>query len=109
MFLAVALDPHLQLFGECVDHRHTHPVQTAGYLVAVLVEFAAGVQHRHGHLEPRHFLGRVNVNRNTTPVVRDGNRVVVVNGDGHRVAVTGQCLVDGVVDDFVHEVMETTG
>jgi hypothetical protein len=39
-------------------------------------------------------------------VVGDGHRVVGVDGDDETVAVARERLVDGVVDDLVHEVVE---
>src|SRR5262249_32897217 len=80
-------------------------VQTAGNLVALVVELSACVQHRE-HNFRRRLSAFVLVNGNTAAVVDNGDRSVGVNGDIHLVGEAGQRLVNGVVDDFVHEVMQ---
>ena len=47
------------------------------------------------------------VDRDAAAVVDDGDRLVGVDRDLDVVAVAGQGLVDGVVDDLVDEVMES--
>jgi hypothetical protein len=85
-------------------------VQAAGYLVAVLVELAAGVQHAHDDLGGA-ALGLVLVvhldaDRDAAAVVGDRDRVVGVDGDDDVVAVAGQGLVDGVVHDLEDHVVQ---
>ena len=107
VLFAVALDPHLELDGKRVDHRHTDAVQTAGNFVRVLVEFSTGVQHRHRHLDARHPFGLVHVDRNTTTVILDGDRIVEMDRHVDLGREACQRLVDGVVDDFVDEMVQT--
>ena len=80
-------------------------MQPTGHFVAVVVELAAGVEHGE-----HDFCGRlpalVQVGRNAAAVVDDGDGAVDVNGDVHLVAETSERLVDGVVDDFIDEVMQ---
>ena len=106
VLFAVALDPDLELLGQRVDDRHADAVQTARHLVAVLVELAAGVQHRHRELDARHLFRRMHVDRNAATVVLDGDRIVGVDRDANRVRVAGERFVDRVVDDFVDEMMQ---
>ena len=106
VLFAVALDPDLEQLGQRVDDRHADAVQSAGHLVAVLVELAAGVQHRQRELDAGHLLGRMHVDGNAASVVFDGDGVVVVDRDAHRVGVAGQRFIDRVVDDFRHEVVQ---
>ena len=103
--LLVAPDLELEPLGERVDDRHADAVQTAGHLVAVVVELAAGVQHG------QHDLGRrpaalVHVGRNAAAVVDDRDRVVDVDGDVDLGGEPGQRFVDRVVDDLVDEMMQ---
>ena len=107
VLFAVALDPDLQLLGQRVDDGHADAVQSAGHLVAVLVELAAGVQHGQRELDARHLLRRMHVDRNAAAVVLDGDRVVVVDRDANVVRVAGERFVDRVVDDLVDEVMQS--
>ena len=103
--LVVAPDLELEPLGERVDDRDADAVQTARDLVALVVELAAGVQHRQHDLGGR--LPRlVHVHGNAATVVDDGHRVVDVNGDRDLAAVAGQRLVDRVVHHLPDEVVE---
>ena len=42
-YLATSIDSHCQLFGHCVDSTHADAVQSAGYLVGLVVELSAGM------------------------------------------------------------------
>ena len=92
-------------FGERVDHRDADAVQTARDLVAVVVELAAGVEHRQHDFGGR-SAALVHVDRNAAAVVDDRDRVVDVDGDVDLGAEAGERLVDRVVDDLVDEVMQ---
>ncbi len=103
--LLVPPDFEVELLREGVDHRYADTVQTARHLVAVIVEFAARVQHRHDDFG-RRFPARVLIDGNTAAVVDDGDRVVDVDRDVDLVAEPGQRFVDGVVHHLVDEVVE---
>ena len=81
-------------------------MQAAGDLVAVVVEFAAGVKHREHDL-CRRSTARVLIRRDTTPVVDDRDGSVDVNRDVDLVTETRERFVDRVVDDFVDKVMQS--
>ena len=95
-----------QVVGQRIDHRHADAVQAAGDLVRAVVEFPAGVQHGHDDLGGRDALLAVDIHRDAAAVVGDGDRFVGVDGDHDAVAVAGQRLVDGVVDDLENHVMQ---
>src|SRR5690606_39454539 len=99
-------DFDLEPLGECVHDAHADAVQTAGHLVCVLVELAAGVQHRHRDLDARPPFGRVPVDRDAAAVVGHGDGVVLADHDVDARAVAGKCLVHGVVHDLVHQVVQ---
>ena len=106
VLLAAPAHRDFEILRQGVDHRDAHAVQAAGDLVGVVVELAAGMEHGHDHFDGRPaFLG-VDVHRNAAAVVRDGDRVVQVDGDADAVAVAGHGLVDGVIHDFIHEMVQ---
>src|SRR5690606_8676752 len=74
-------DLDLEPLRERVDDAHAHAVQTAGDLVGILVELAAGVQHRHRDLDAGDPLDRMLVDRDPTAVVGDGDRAVLAEDD----------------------------
>ncbi len=81
-------------------------MQAARNLVGILVEFSAGVELGHDDLSGRHPFALVDVGRNAAPVVMYGAGTVRVEGDDHLRGIACQRLVDGVVDDLVHHVVE---
>jgi len=104
--LAVALNRQLQPRREGVNHRDTDAMQTTGDLVGVVVELTASMQHGHDHLGCRAPLLRMQVDRDTAPVIGHRDRFVGVDGDGDPAAVPGQRLVDGVVDHLEDHVVQ---
>ena len=81
-------------------------MQTARDLVGVVVELTAGVQHGHDDFGGGDALFRMDIDRNSTAVVVHGDGFVGVDGDNDVGAVTGQRLVDRVVDDLEDHVVQ---
>ena len=100
-------DGQNQFLGQGVNHGHTHTVQAAGDLVAVVVELTAGVQHGHDHFSGGDAFFLVDIHRNATAVVTHTDRLIRVNGDGDFAAVPGQGFVNRVVDHLEHHVVQT--
>jgi len=103
----------LEPLGERVDAGDADAVEAARDLVGALVELAAGVQHGQDDLE-RGLAAEVRrqlrvlhrVDRDARAVVLNGDRVALMDRDGHARAAAGQDLVDGVVDDLVNQVVQ---
>ena len=90
-----------------VHHRHTHAVQSARHLVAAAAELAARVQRGHHDLRRRLALVLgVLVDGDPAAVVGDTDRAVGEQRDVDARARPRHRLVDRVVDDFPHEVVE---
>ena len=104
---AVAVDRQQQVLGQGVDDGDADAVQAARNLVGRVVELTAGVQHGHDDFGRRATLLRMDIHRYSTAVVGHRDRLVGVDGDGDLRAVTGQCFVDGVVDDLENHVVQT--
>ncbi len=105
-FFGRAPDLQMQLFGKRIHAAHADAMQTARNLVAVGIELAARVQFGHNNLGRRDaFL--VHIDRDAAAVVDDRNRVVDVNRYVDLGTVACQSFVDRVVDNFIHEVMQT--
>ncbi len=95
---------------ERVDHRHANTVQTTGHLVTLAAELAAGMQHREHHFCSRLTLVltlSIRIDRNAAPIVVDTTTAVGQQCHHDAIAEAGHGLVDGVVDHFPDEVMET--
>ena len=99
-----------QELGQAFTQLTPTPCRPPETFVAVLVELAAGVQLGQRDLGGR-ALGLVLVvhldaGGDAAAVVDDRDGVVGVDGDDDVVAVAGQRLVDGVVDDLEHQVVQ---
>ena len=105
--VSLALDLDLEPGREGVDDGRADAVQSARDRVAAAAELAAGVQHGEHDLDGRLALGLVDVDRDAAPVVDAADSAVGKDRDDDRVAVAGHRLVDRVVDDLLHEVVET--
>ena len=103
---SVAPDPQVQHLGERIHHRHAHAVKAPGDLVGIAVELPAGMQLGLDDLRRRDALLPVDLCGNAAAVVPHGHRTVHVQGHRNRVAVAGQRLVYGVVDDLVDHVVQ---
>ena len=105
---AAALDLDFQPSGQRIGHRNTDAVQAAGEAVGVarllLVELAAGVQLAEDQFDGRLAFFRVNLDRDAAAVVRHLDQAVGLDAHRNLLGETGQCLVGGVVDDFLHDV-----
>jgi hypothetical protein len=106
VLLAAAPDAQVEPVRERVDHRDADAVQTARDLVGVLVEFPAGMELGHDDLGGRDALLGVQFGRDAAAVVGHADRAVGVSVTRDRVAMAGQRLVDGVVDDLVDHVVQ---
>ena len=81
-------------------------METAGDLVAVLAELAAGVEDRQHDLEGGAVLLLMHAGRDAAAVVLDPDGVIFVDRHEDLVAEAGHRLVDTVVYHFVHQVVE---
>ncbi len=105
--VAVAVDFEHQLRRQRVHDRHADAVQPARHLVAAPAELAARVERGHHDLGGRLALVlRVLVDRDAAAVVGDADPAVGEQRDVDTGAVAGHGLVDRVVDDLPHEVVE---
>ena len=104
--VAVAGDLDGELLRQRIDHRRPDAVEAAGDLVAAVAELSAGVEDGEHQGHRRDFLHGVLLDGNAAAVVGDAHAAVVEQGDIDLVAVTGQGLVDGVVHDFVDQVVQ---
>src|SRR5688572_27514006 len=105
----MTLAPHfdIQPAGQRVDDRRADAVKAAGYGISATAELAAGMQHGEDDLNGRLPLALVDVDRDAAAVVDASHGAIGKDRDGDRVAVTRHRLVDGVVDDLLHEVVES--
>ena len=106
--LAVAADLDAHRLREGIDDRRPHAVEAAGDLVGSAAELPACVEGGHDGFEGGPAGGCVQVCGDAATVVADGDGVVFVERDEDMIAIVGHGLVDGVVHDLVHEMVEAT-
>ena len=110
MFFAVAPDGEVEPFRERVDDADADAVEAARDLVGILVigvvELTPGVELGHDDLGRRDAFAFVDSGRDAAAIVLDADRAVGVQRDEDAVAMAGQRLVDGIVRNLEHHVVE---
>jgi hypothetical protein len=107
--LAVAADLRHEPLRQRVDDGEADAVQATGDLVAVAAELAAGVQLRQHDRHGGEPLVLDQVDGDAAAAVGDRDGVVRMKRHLDAVVVSGERLVDGVVDDLVDEMVEAPG
>ena len=110
MLFAIPPDGEIKPFRQRVDDGHANSVQTARYLVGIVVggvfELTACMQLGHDDLGGRNTLFGVNSRWNPATIVVDRYGTVRVQSDQDAVAMAGQRLVDCIVADLEDHVVE---
>ena len=110
MLFAFAPDGELKIFRQCVDDGYTDAMQTARYLVCVVVrrifKLTARVQLRHDDLSCGNALFLVHARRDAAAIIFNRDRPVGVQFDKHQIAMSGKRFVDRVVRYFEHHVVQ---
>ncbi len=104
---SIARNFQLEPVGESVDHGNADTVEAAGNFVGVAVEFSAGVEDGENDFGGGTLFGGVHVDGNAAAIVDDRDGIVGVHGDVDFIGKTGHGFVDGIVDNFPDQVMQT--
>ena len=109
LLIDVSVAEHLRnhVCRQSVHTRHADTVQTTRHLIGALVELTSGVEHGHDDLKGRLMHLLMLVDGNTAAVVLHGDGIILVDGYFDILAKASHCLVDGVIDGFVDQVMKT--
>ena len=73
-----------------------------------MAKFSAGVQICQHQLNRRHFPFGMNIDRNAPAIVSHRDRSIDMNGHFDLCTKSREMFVDGVIDDFVNQVMQPT-
>ena len=65
------------------------------------------MQHRHDHFGCRTAFLLVDINRNPSPIITDRDGFIAVDENTHVRAIPGERLVNSVIDDFEHHVVQS--
>ena len=106
MNVSLAINRQLELVRERVDDRNTDSVKPAGDFVGVIIEFAAGMQHRHDDFCSRLVLLLVHADGNTATIIRNRDRTVRLDHNLDFRAMAGERLVYRVIDNLENHVMQ---
>ena len=106
---SVLVDLNHQPFGERVDYRSPNAVKTAGYLIASAAELSPCMQYREDDFQCALSGLLLNVHGNTASVVRDTDDISRFYAHFDMGAVSGQSFVDGIIDNFIDQVVQTGG
>jgi hypothetical protein len=105
----VAGDRDFHPFADEVDDRCAYAMKPAGGFVGgsvVVLEFSTGAQGGEDDFDSWDAFGGVNADGDAAAIVDDRAGAIGINFDENAFRIAGQGLVDGVIDDFVDEVMK---
>ncbi len=84
-------------------------MEAARDLVGLLVEFSPCMEHGQNDFEGTLVVLLHRVDGDPPAVILDQERPVFIDDDADTVAEPGQRLIDGIIHDFIHKVVEPTG
>ena len=105
--LAVSFDLRFSPDAEGVDHGHPDAVQSAGHLVCRMIKFTAGMQGAKHQFQRGNLFRGMHFHRNSPAVVLHRDGTILKQDHFNSVAVPGQGLVNTVIDNLIHQVMQT--
>jgi hypothetical protein len=103
---AFAVDRDLDPLRQGVRHRGADAVKTSARLIDLAIEFAARMEGGVNQLDGRNMGLRMDIDRDAPAFIFDLNRAVFLDGYGDFVPVAVHGFIDGVIDDFPHQMME---
>ncbi len=108
ILMAVAADVDSQPLRAGVDDRSADAVQTTGHLIAgvLTAELATGVEDGVDNSDSGQAGICLDIHRDAAAIIRDLNDVAFQNFNFDVVAVTCQSLIDGVIHDLVHQMVQ---
>ena len=109
VFASAAFHAHLETSRQRIDHGDPDPVQSAREPVAPLRELAARMEPGEDELDARNAFVGMDVDGHPAAVVADRQRIVPVRDDRELARLSGDRLVDAVVDDFLRKVIRPGG
>jgi hypothetical protein len=99
---------YLRPNGQRVYDGSAYAVQTARKFIAARAEFTSGVKNGEYDLGRRNSKLFINTAGNASTVILNGNASVRVKRHVHLIADARHRFVDGVIHDFVYEMMESS-
>src|SRR5699024_2863758 len=92
--LSLVADIHLQPYGQCIDNRSAHTVQTAGYLVSAAAELTACVKNGEDNLYSGNPFFLVDAHRDPSSVIPHSDGVIFIYKYLNGIAVARECFID---------------
>ena len=84
-------------------------MEAAGDLIAPAAELAAGVQNGENNFQSTLAGLLLNVYGDAAAVIGDGDDIPLLNANLNVVTEPGQGLIDGVIHNFINQVVQTRG
>ena len=106
---AAAAHFNLHVLAQCVNAGNTDTMQTAGNLITAVTELTACMQYCHNNLNSRLLFLFHHIHGNATAVIDNRNAVILMDNYFDITAVAGQSLVNTVVHNLIHQMVQTAG
>ena len=101
------VDFNLKPLRQRVYNGCTYAVQTAGYLVSPAAELTAGMKDRKYDFNCRQSCFFLDIDRDSTSVINDRDRIIRVDLHINGVAVSCQGLIHCVIHDLIYQMVKS--
>ena len=109
IFLAILVNIDLQPLRKGINYRRTYTMKSTRYLVSATAELATGMKHRKYDFYGRKSCFFLDSNWDSTSIINNSNRIVGIDDHIDLCTISSQSLVNGVVNDLIYQMMETSG
>ena len=103
------MDLDLQPLGQGVDHGSTYAVEAAGHFISPAPEFSAGMEHGKNNLQGGFAGLLLGVHRDAAAIIGNADDIAFLDADLDMAAIARQSLINGVIHNFIDQVMKTGG
>jgi len=81
-------------------------MQTSTYFIGIFIKLTTRMQYGHHYFQCAAAFLFHNTCRNASPVIRFGDGIIFINGNGNIFAISGQRFINRIIHYFVHEVVK---
>ena len=83
-------------------------MQTTGYLISAAAKLSACMKNSEYNFNGRLISFMIDTNRNTTSIINNSDRIILLDRYIDLCTISSQCFVYGIIHNLIYEMMKTT-
>ena len=108
MYFSILKDLNFQPIRKCINNGCTYPMKTSGYFISPTAKFTAGMKNCKYNFNSRFTGFMINTGRNTTTIIHNSNRIILINSYFNGITISCQGFIHGIVYNFIYKMMKTS-